>query len=85
MKEIKTDNYKKANDLGIGGAFQGGAEGINRAADQKAASYAQEVINLINQGYNQQQAFDTVMNQKGIGKQMQVFRSKIISKIKELY
>ena len=86
MKILETAKYKKAqNDLGIGGAFQGGAAGINNAADQKAAQYAQKVIDLINQGVAQQQAFDQVMTEMGIGSRMQVFRGKIIEQIKNLY
>ena len=86
MKILKTAKYKKlSNDLGLGGAFQGGAEGINNAADQKAIQYAQKVIDLINQGMGQQEAFNTVMKQQGIGNPMQVFRGKIIEQIKKLY
>jgi hypothetical protein len=47
--------------------------------------YAQQVIDLMNQGIPQQQAFDQIMQQNGIGSRMQVFRSKIIEQIKKLY
>ena len=88
MKILKTANYKKAQNQtaqDVQKAFQGIGSGFDNAANNKALQYAQLVMDLINQGQSQQQAFDTIMQQKGIGSRMQVFRGNIIEKIKELY
>ena len=88
MKIIKTAKYKKAQNQtaqDVEQMFGGIGEGLNKGANDKAMEYAQLVMGLINQGAGQQEAFNTIMKQKGIGDRMQVFRSKIIEQIKILY
>ena len=87
MKIIKSEKYKQALDWRqkMQDMMGGAAEQMNKNVDDKAAQYAQMVIDLINKGTPQQAAFDQVMAQMGIGPPMQVFRGKVIAKIKELY
>ena len=82
MKIIKSEKYKQALDWQqqMQNMMGGAAEGLNRGADDKATQYAQMVIDLINNGVPQQDAFDQIMSQMGIGPPMQVFRNKVITK-----
>jgi len=87
MKEIKTANYKKIaqTDKGIGDMFGGIGQGYQDIKNQRYMSYAKQVIDLINQGVPQQEAFDKIMTQNGIGKTMQVLRQGVIDAVKQLY
>ena len=70
---------------GINEMFGGLAGGITQGAQQKMAEYAQLVIDLKNSNpqLTWQQAFDQIMQQKGV-QGMQALKEGIITKIKEL-
>jgi hypothetical protein len=87
MKILKTARYEKiSSDKGLGNMFgdMSGGQGAF-GVKKKYAEYAQLVMDLINQGVPQQEAFDRIMAEKQITKSAQVFRQGVIDAIKELY
>jgi len=90
-KIIISKKYKKFAQVqnqtakGIADAFKGLSGGLAQAGIDKATIYAQEVIGLINQGVNPQQAFDQIIKIKYQMGDKEAFKNKVIEIVKNLY